>query len=190
MPLRPPSTVAYSARKRCPARSGLGSPFALRIWLRTAGPHPTIEIQPRRCPSFAICDRSRTEPDNPRNRPVTDSSTKLASTAFPADIQSEAYQRLQALMKALPIGVSFSEDATCTTVTGNPSVMAQFEVAPDQNLSASALDPAAPGRQVASSKMVALSLTPNSLCSAPSLKTARSPAWARSSSAERKAVDG
>jgi PAS domain S-box-containing protein len=77
-----------------------------------------------------------------------DSSSHPATSTFLADIQSEAHQRLQALMKALPVGVSFSSDATCTAITGNPAVLAQFEVAPDQNLSASALDPAAPGRQV------------------------------------------
>ena len=60
--------------------------------------------------------------------------------------QSE--ERLQALMKALPVGVSFSHDANCRFVTGNPAVLAQFEVAPEDNLSASAADPNAPGRQV------------------------------------------
>ncbi len=60
--------------------------------------------------------------------------------------QSE--ERLQALMKALPVGVSFSHDANCRFVTGNPAVLAQFEVAPEENLSASAADPNAPGRQV------------------------------------------
>jgi PAS domain S-box-containing protein len=63
-------------------------------------------------------------------------------------VEFEAHQRLQALMKALPVGVSFSEDATCTSISGNPAVLAQFEVAPEENLSASALDAAAPGRQV------------------------------------------
>ena len=60
----------------------------------------------------------------------------------------QAHQRLQALMTALPVGVSFSDDATCQRITGNPAVLKQFEVAPEENLSASALDPAAPGRQV------------------------------------------
>lgn len=57
-------------------------------------------------------------------------------------------QRLQALMMALPVGVSFSEDATCQSITGNPAVLAQFEVGAKDNLSASAPDPKAPGRQV------------------------------------------
>jgi len=60
--------------------------------------------------------------------------------------QSE--ERLQALMTALPVGVSFSHDANCRFVTGNPAVLAQFEVAPEDNLSASAADLNAPGRQV------------------------------------------
>jgi PAS domain S-box-containing protein len=52
-----------------------------------------------------------------------------------------ANQRLQALMQALPVGVSFSDDATGQHITGNPAVLAQFEVTatPDES---------APGRQV------------------------------------------
>ena len=60
----------------------------------------------------------------------------------------ETNQRLQALMQALPVGVSFSDDRTCQRITGNPAVLAQFEVGSQDNLSASAPDPAAPGRQV------------------------------------------
>ena len=48
-----------------------------------------------------------------------------------------ANQRIEALMKAVPVGVSFSEDATCRQVTGNPAVLAQFEVTGSDNLSAS-----------------------------------------------------
>ena len=60
----------------------------------------------------------------------------------------EAHQRLDALMRALPVGVSFSNDPTCQSIAGNPAVLAQFEVKSEDNLSASALDPAAAGRQV------------------------------------------
>ncbi|HTP58920.1 MAG TPA: PAS domain S-box protein, partial [Spirochaetia bacterium] len=59
-----------------------------------------------------------------------------------------ATQKLQALMQALPVGVSFSDDATCQRITGNPAVLAQFEVTARDNLSASAPDFSAPGRQV------------------------------------------
>ncbi len=57
-------------------------------------------------------------------------------------------RRLEALLEALPVGVSFSDDATCQRITGNSAVLAQFEVRPEDNLSASAPDAAAPGRQV------------------------------------------
>lgn len=57
-------------------------------------------------------------------------------------------QRLQALMDALPVGVSFSEDRECRQVTGNPALLAQFEAKVDDNVSASAPDPAAAGRRV------------------------------------------
>ena len=51
-------------------------------------------------------------------------------------------------MGAVPVGVSFSDDPTCQRITGNPAVLAQFEVDATENLSASAPDPAATGRQV------------------------------------------
>jgi len=59
-----------------------------------------------------------------------------------------AIQRLKALMQALPVGVSFSDDATCQRISGNPTVLAQFEAGPGDNLSASATDPSVAGRQV------------------------------------------
>lgn len=60
----------------------------------------------------------------------------------------ETNQRLQAIMDAVPVGVSFSDDPTCQRITGNPAVLAQFEVTPQDNLSASAPDAAASGRQI------------------------------------------
>ena len=59
----------------------------------------------------------------------------------------EALQRLEVLMTALPVGVSFSDDATSRRITANPAALAQFEVTPGGNLSASAVEPHAPGRQ-------------------------------------------
>ncbi len=60
----------------------------------------------------------------------------------------ETNQRLQALMDALPVGVSFSDGSDCQRITGNPNVLKQFEVNPEDNLSASAPDTRAPGRQI------------------------------------------
>ena len=60
----------------------------------------------------------------------------------------EANQRLQALMKAVPVGVSFSDDPTCRHITGNPTVLAQFEARPADNISASAENSGELGRQV------------------------------------------
>jgi PAS domain S-box-containing protein len=59
-----------------------------------------------------------------------------------------ANERLRALMTALPVGVSFSDDRTCQTIRGNPAAIAQFEVDPEDNLSASAPDLSAAGRQM------------------------------------------
>jgi PAS domain S-box-containing protein len=57
-------------------------------------------------------------------------------------------QRLMALMKALPVGVSFSEDNTCQQISGNPAFLAQFEVMSTDNASASAEDISSVGRQI------------------------------------------
>jgi PAS domain S-box-containing protein len=57
-------------------------------------------------------------------------------------------QRLQAIMQAVPVGISYSNDASCHSITGNPAVLAQFGVEQEDNLSASAVDRHAPGRQV------------------------------------------
>ncbi len=60
----------------------------------------------------------------------------------------EAQSRLQAIMRAVPVGISYSDDPSCERITGNPALLSQFEIAPGENVSASAPDPAAPGRQV------------------------------------------
>jgi PAS domain S-box-containing protein len=57
-------------------------------------------------------------------------------------------QRLRALMQALPVGVSFSADATCQHITGNLAMLQQFDAKETDNISASAVDDQAPGRQV------------------------------------------
>ncbi len=57
-------------------------------------------------------------------------------------------ERLQALMKSLPVGVSFSDDASCRHITGNPALLTQFEMLPHHNVSASAEEETAPGRRV------------------------------------------
>lgn len=59
-----------------------------------------------------------------------------------------ANQRLQALMEAVPVGVSFSDDARCRHITGNPAVLKQFEIGPEDNLSASAPEDHVPGRRM------------------------------------------
>jgi len=48
------------------------------------------------------------------------------------------HERLQALMDALPVGVAFSEDAICQHITGNRTLLAHFEMTPQDNVSATA----------------------------------------------------
>ncbi len=62
--------------------------------------------------------------------------------------RKRAELRLRALMNALPVGVSFSEDPSCRRITGNPAAMAQFEMKPEDNISASAGDADALGLKV------------------------------------------
>ena len=57
------------------------------------------------------------------------------------------YQRLDALLQAAPIGIAFSDDATCQHITGNPTLCAQFEMSSADNISASAPDRTALGRR-------------------------------------------
>ena len=60
----------------------------------------------------------------------------------------EITHRLQALMTAVPVGISFSDDVTCQHITGNPAVLAQFDVTPKENLSASAPSEEEIGRKI------------------------------------------
>jgi signal transduction histidine kinase/HAMP domain-containing protein len=61
---------------------------------------------------------------------------------------ADSEQRLQALMQALPVGVSFSSDSTCREITGNAALLAQLDGSPGDNFSASAPDQNARGRQL------------------------------------------
>lgn len=66
-----------------------------------------------------------------------------------ADARSFAIQRrLQSLMDAAPVGISFSTDTSCTHIIGNAEVFRQFQASSDQNLSASAPAPSAHGRRI------------------------------------------
>ena len=60
----------------------------------------------------------------------------------------ETHERLDALLQALPVGVSFSDDTTCQRITGNPTLLAQFEMTPQDNISASAPEATVVGRRV------------------------------------------
>ena len=60
----------------------------------------------------------------------------------------ESEQRLKALMQALPVGVSFSYDATCHHISGNATLLAQVEGVANDNMSASAPEANAHGRKL------------------------------------------
>ncbi|MFW5739838.1 MAG: PAS domain-containing protein, partial [Myxococcota bacterium] len=59
-----------------------------------------------------------------------------------------ANQRLGAIMEAVPVGVSFSDDPECKSITGNSVFRAQFGLMGSENMSASSPDPDAFGRRV------------------------------------------
>lgn len=73
---------------------------------------------------------------------------EIADRGATARALHRATQRLRALMNAVPVGVSFSEDASCHRITGNSTLLRQFDADPLDNLSASAPEASAPGRQV------------------------------------------
>ncbi|WP_183360550.1 PAS domain-containing sensor histidine kinase [Geomonas limicola] len=62
--------------------------------------------------------------------------------------EQRSYERLVTLMNALPVGVSFSDDETCRNITGNPTFLQQFGIGAQDNISASAANEDAPGRQM------------------------------------------
>lgn len=79
-------------------------------------------------------------------RPGTQMATPDSASRAEQEL-FEVQQRFKALMDALPVGVNFSDDVTCEHIWGNPAAQAQFEVGPQDNISASALDKRSPGRQ-------------------------------------------
>lgn len=64
-----------------------------------------------------------------------------------AELSNER-QRLHALLEALPVGVSFTDSPGCERVSGNAALLAQFCARPGDNVSATAPEADAPGRQV------------------------------------------
>ena len=74
--------------------------------------------------------------------------TDITTAKQTEDLLFNAHQRLQAVLNAVPVGVSFSDDATCERITGNPTAMAQFGISPGANFSASTPDASAAGRQL------------------------------------------
>ncbi len=60
----------------------------------------------------------------------------------------ESNQRLEALMNALPVGVSFSSDTSCEFITGNPALLNHLELKPGDNISVSSSDKDASGSKL------------------------------------------
>ena len=61
---------------------------------------------------------------------------------------AETRLRLEAVMNAAPIGLCYTDGPNCDHVIGNNALLAQFEWLPSSEISASAQDPEAAGRQV------------------------------------------
>ncbi len=55
-----------------------------------------------------------------------------------AEQGSASERRLEALMKALPVGITFSTDVTCSNITGNPYLLKKLEMVKGDNISISA----------------------------------------------------
>ncbi|MFA7062296.1 MAG: PAS domain S-box protein, partial [Pedobacter sp.] len=93
---------------------------------------------------FVQIDAVVTESGNNCRAVVTDITRRKQSEIKLAEVT----QRLEALMAAVPVGISYSEDSICQRITGNPAALKQFNVSEQDNLSASALDHDAPCRKV------------------------------------------
>lgn len=61
---------------------------------------------------------------------------------------NETQARLQAVMDAARVGISYADDPNCRHINGNKALWEQFEAGPDSNLSASAPDSGALGRGI------------------------------------------
>lgn len=61
---------------------------------------------------------------------------------------AETRQRLEAIMNAAPVGLSYSSGPDCAHVTGNRTLCSQFEIDAAENISASSPNPADVGRRV------------------------------------------
>ncbi|MCX6716018.1 MAG: ATP-binding protein [Candidatus Taylorbacteria bacterium] len=64
---------------------------------------------------------------------------KITKQIQPEQKLLESAQRLDALMRALPVGITFSTDTTCEYITGNPYLLRKLEMAYGDNISISAL---------------------------------------------------
>lgn len=60
----------------------------------------------------------------------------------------EAQRRLESVMAAVPVGVAYSDDRSCTNITGNPAFLKLNEMEAGDNASASAQESAAVGRKL------------------------------------------
>lgn len=133
--LPPEAAAPLMALKRSVIASGTGVRQRVALPLHGDVRHYELTLEP-------ICEAS--------GRPagilglVFDSTQQVRTAAALDNMRS----RLQALMNALPVGVSFSEDVSCHRITGNPTLLRQFDASGLDNLSASAPDAGASGRQV------------------------------------------
>jgi PAS domain S-box-containing protein len=57
-------------------------------------------------------------------------------------------RRLEAVLQAAPVGITFSDDVNCTRIHGNRAALAQFGATCEDHLPASAGDPSVLGRQI------------------------------------------
>ncbi len=121
-------------------------PMALQGHTLECGPHRLVRQDGSRCDVLVSAAPLRdTEGSVVGAVACISNVTDLAQME---ELLLQAHRRWKALMDALPVGVSFSDDPTCQRVTGNPTVLTQFEVGPKDNLSASAPEATAAGRQV------------------------------------------
>jgi PAS domain S-box-containing protein len=118
--------------------------------IRTYACHPLI-VDDRLLGTLSFGSRSRSRFDPQAIDLLRAFCSLVAHALARKQMEEELFettQRLQALLQALPVGVSFSKGPDYEHITGNPTAIAQLEASQEDNLSASATDPAAAGRKV------------------------------------------
>lgn len=125
---------------------------ALQIIKRiTAGRSESVETRRRRKDGTIIDVAITAAPIRDRHGNTVGKSAILRDISDRKEAERALFaarQRLEAILEAVPVGISYSDDPSCQRVIGNSALLRQLEVEPGANVSPSAPDSSAPGRHI------------------------------------------